>query len=301
MSFSMPTVTAAPLEPREVPPSGLRDRGLQRLRRRLYTDKGETLKTNVGTQLHAVKVELDDRIGTLLRSGKRSQARELMEARNQMLGVMDNSSAYAQARQVFADESALINAADEGRKIFRGDTEQLIARVEDLSESEREAFMMGAARAIRDKLEGVTDRGSAAQIGRSRQLRDRLRAAFPDEPSYDEFIEAVTTEQTFQDTANRLLRQSVTAERAFNIPDVPVTEYQAMAQIGKWIKQNIGERPQVVLDELGKIYWDLGPEQLEQVLRDSRLSQRAVENIMERVRGAAGVASGQTAVIINEE
>ena len=139
--------------------------------------------------------------------------------------------------------------------------------------------------------------GAAQRLLRNPEMRERLRTAFPDEGAYQDFVNVVETERDYARIANRIFNQSATYQRIRGgQQDVPFSLYQAADRAARWAIGKLASDPQQVIDELGTVLWELGPDQLERALRENRLSARAVSNLMERVRGAAAVAGGQVAV-----
>ena len=277
---------------------------LGRIKRMLYTtEEGvRTIKTNVGRQLHAVKLEIDRAVGRSLRQeGGGPLYRELKDAQRELLEVMDNSDNYRRARAAFAEESAIKDAAELGRGIFRGDIENLADDVARMGDSEREAFLMGAARSIVGKVGGEgAESGAANRLMRNVEVRERLRAAFPDEGAYQDFMRVVETEQDYARIFNRIMNQSATAQR-LAAGDLPTSRWQALDRIAKWATRNIGTDPQIVIDELGKVLWEFGPDQVERALRENRLSARAVQGLMERIRGGTALAGGHAGALMSLE
>ena len=280
---------------------------LRGLRRMLYVGKGKDkrLKTNVGVALHAVKDDFDDRIRKL----PPNRYREAKKAKNVLLEAMSpKGSFYDRARQIYSDESLISDAAEAGRDLFKPsiDVEELLEQFERFSEAERDAYLLGAAKAIRGKLMGVVgglpgQQASVARIARTPELRERLRAAFPDEDAYEEFMDIVAREQTFQDTATSVLRQSATYGRQAASRDLPTGVKDIARRVANWALEKMRREPQVVVDELGKVIWELGPDELERALRSSGLSAKATRGLMERVRGTAAAATGQAAAIVSAQ
>ena len=89
-------------------------RKLRRVRRMLFnqTEDGMEPISRVGT-LHSVKMSLDDMIERAKRAGDNNLSRELYEVKENILGVLDDSSpAYRRAREEFANSSMPINEFD---------------------------------------------------------------------------------------------------------------------------------------------------------------------------------------------
>ena len=125
--------------------------------------------------------------------------------------------------------------------------------------------------------------------------------AFPNESAYDEFIELVSTEQGFQNIANRVLAQSATYERQAAAGALPTGKTEIVNRVVKWAMAKMNQDPQIVVDELGKVYWELGPDALEQAFRRSGLSARATSNVIERARGAAAALGAQGLVSVQAQ
>lgn len=289
---------------------------LRRLRRMLYTGTGDNkrLKTNVGVQLHEVKRDFDD----IMRRLPPNRYREAKRAKEKLLEAMSPpGSFYDRARQIYADDSLVKDAAEAGRDIFKPsmDVEELVEKMAQkrardptvyISEAERDAYLLGAAKAIRDKLQQTVgglpgQQASVARIARTPELRERLRVAFPDDDAYDEFMEIVAREQTFQDTASQVLRQSATYGRQAAARALPTGPVDAARRIAHWALERMRQDPQVVVDELGKIIWELGPDELQRALRTAGLSAKAIRGLMERVRGTAAAAAGQAGVLFSAQ
>lgn len=80
----------------------------------------------------------------------------LREAKNAFVKKIDAQvPEYANARDAFAGKSAMMDALDQGRKIFSRKVDDAEADYAQLSTSEKEMFRRGAAEAFRDRIESV--------------------------------------------------------------------------------------------------------------------------------------------------
>jgi len=151
-------------------------------------------------ELHYIKMGLDEVMGL----GKRGQAktsigrgleRGLKAARAELIEIIDNASpkidgesAYKTARNKFAGDARLQEAIEDGRKFFSLKPDEMQSSVARLSDSEKEAFRIGVAEAVRDSVDKTADLADAGRkIFGNKKQRKLLRAAFPDDKTFDAF------------------------------------------------------------------------------------------------------------------
>jgi hypothetical protein len=151
-------------------------------------------------ELHYVKMGLDEVMGL----GKRGQSktsigrgveRGLKGARAEFIDILDNASpkidgesAYKTARNKFAGDARLQEAIEDGRKFFSLKPDEMQSSVARLSDSEKEAFRIGVAEAVRDSVDKTADLADAGRkIFGNKKQRKLLRAAFPDDKTFDAF------------------------------------------------------------------------------------------------------------------
>ncbi len=155
---------------------------------------------------------------------------------------------YAQARKIYSGDAEAIRALDVGRKVLNKDPELITREIAALSESGKEAYRTGAARAIMDVAERTGDTASAANrlFGNARN-RARFRAIFPDQESFHIFQRALTQEQRFSQTKNFILSGSQTAPRTAGAADLG-----AAGSVGAMIGSNAPFLPGLVGAGLGR-------------------------------------------------
>ena len=151
-------------------------------------------------ELHYVKMGLDEVMGL----GKRGQSktsigrgteRKLKEARAEFVGIIDDASpqidgesAYKTARNKFAGDARLREAIEDGEGFFRMKPDELEAKVGKMSDSEKEAFRIGVAQAVRNSVDSTADLADAGKkIFGNKKQRKLLRAAFPDDKTFEAF------------------------------------------------------------------------------------------------------------------
>ncbi|WP_428818437.1 hypothetical protein [Microbulbifer sp. MCCC 1A16149] len=159
------------------------------------------------------KQDLDDQIGRALTSGEKGKARDLIRLKQDLVSELDDQvPAYKQARDVFANHSAMIDAAEYGRRILREDADVIDDVLKGMGQSEKEMFRIGAGRAIRDKLMQASQSGDATKRLNSGLVRERMRRAFPSENSFNDFMKKVEMEADIYSTT-AILQNSATARR----------------------------------------------------------------------------------------
>ena len=151
-------------------------------------------------ELHYVKMGLDEVMGL----GRRGQSktsigrgveRGLKGARAEFIDILDNASpkidgesAYKTARNKFAGDARLREAIEDGEGFFRMKPDELEAKVGKMSDSEKEAFRIGVAQAVRNSVDSTADLADAGKkIFGNKKQRKLLRAAFPDDKTFEAF------------------------------------------------------------------------------------------------------------------
>ncbi|MFA0813724.1 hypothetical protein [Microbulbifer epialgicus] len=161
----------------------------------------------------AIKQNLDDQIEVAIRKGEKGTARDILQLKKELAKEIDSQvPEYKAARDAYAGDSRLLDAAEYGRKILREDGDTLDDALKGMSESEKEMFRQGAQRAIREKLMQAADSHNATRRISSQLLRDRMSRAFPSKAAFDKFIKQVEIEDEIFRTTS-ILGNSKTAMR----------------------------------------------------------------------------------------
>ena len=144
--------------------------------------------------LDMVKSGLDDilegyRDGVTGRLNLDRTGKAIDEFRRSYVGVLDDLNPdYKAARQAWAGPSQAMDALTKGRNVFRPDDEITAKMVRDMSPADKEMFLAGVSRAIRDRVENSADgRNAVATFFNRPAFRDKLRAAFPSEDAFNRF------------------------------------------------------------------------------------------------------------------
>ena len=231
--------------------------------------KGLKLRT-----LDYVKRELDDMIEAAKRSGRKDDARIFTGLKGKLVSSLDDAtgganSPYAKARQVYGEDATVLKALEEGRDFTKLDPEIIGRQLAKLPDAAKEAYRSGAARAIMDIVNKTPDTASAAtRLYNNSLMRQRLRAVFPDQASYNGIAKTLTAEMRFKQTENRVLGGSPTAEKLAEQKDlggivgsvgsilgsnIPGTHSLVGAAVGRKIINSLGGSDEAVNRTLVKM------------------------------------------------
>ncbi|WP_343714044.1 hypothetical protein [Inquilinus sp.] len=147
-----------------------------------------------------------------------SEVRDIARVRGDLVAEMDHVTGgpdglYASARKAFAGPSASIDALNSGRAFAQGDVEDMARVFNTMSSGDKDLFRLGVVRQLREMIErGTGTRNQAAAI-MGPGMRRRLAEIFPDQKSYQAFMDALRMENTMQQTSNVIRGNSSTAER----------------------------------------------------------------------------------------
>lgn len=182
--------------------------------------------------LHYVKMGLDDLVftGKSATSGiGNTQLKYIKDTRSEFLNLLDNKNkAYKYARDYWADDTAALDAMKSGRNFLKADPDELAHEVSTMSNSEKEAFRLGAMSDLIDKVGGsatsTIQNGVTTVVGNPARniLKDPkkvrlIRATFPNnaqgEASFKKFINNFLDEMDMQATYTKVLGGSATQPR----------------------------------------------------------------------------------------
>jgi hypothetical protein len=199
---------------------------------KLVTSKGQVVNAADTEFLHYVKMGLDD----LVYTGKSpssgigaTQLKYIKDTRRELLDYIDSKNpSYKRARDYWADDTAALDAMKNGRSFLKADPDQLKYDISVMSNSEKEAFRLGAMSELIDKVGGsatstikdgvTTVVGNPARNLLKDPKRARLiRATFPDgaagEAKYKKFVNNFLDEMDMQSTFSKVLGGSQTQPR----------------------------------------------------------------------------------------
>lgn len=279
----------------------------------LYKTKtGQTLdlsKLKVGEQvpmnvLDTLKQSLYDSAQTLKQSGSSQQANAYDDVRKNLMSLLEakspkvgGQSAYGQAMKTWAGPSQMMDAAEAGRKSMTGDIMDIKQLTKDFTQSEIDAYRIGALQALRQKTGTEAGQTSLLKMWKEPATQERLREVFGND--YRQFASAVAKEARLKGMESAG-RGSQTAARLAGAADLDVAP---LAQAGQAIASGTPtgiltgltnlygriQTPEPVRNEIGQIL--LSRER--QKLMDMAQTIQRVNEERARAAGRTGYLGGQ--------
>jgi hypothetical protein len=206
---------------------------------KLVTSDGNPVTSINTTFLHYVKMGLDDGIftGKSPTSGIGStQLNAFKDTRSKFLDLLDSSNTtYKNARRVWASDTSVMDAMEEGRTVFNKspkDVDILLNDMKTMTKSELEGLRLGTMQNLLDRIGGAqvadtvvgaTGNPALKIINNPKNLKI-IRETFPKDEagdkSFGQFIKNLKTEVEMKSTSKQVLQGSQTAERTQAIQDV---------------------------------------------------------------------------------
>jgi hypothetical protein len=196
---------------------------------KLVTDKGLPVSEIDTTFMHYMKMGLDDLVytGKSPTSGIGStQLGAIKQTRGSFIDLLDNSNpAYKRARDYWANDTAVLDAMNEGRSIFSkkpADLDALLNDVKSMSKSEKNALRLGTMQSLLDRLGGAQTADTmvsavgnpAMDILKNPKNVRIIRSTFDgDETAYNKFMSNLMNEVEMKTTSKVVLQGSQTAGR----------------------------------------------------------------------------------------
>lgn len=269
---------------------------------------GQPVPMNV---LDTLKQSLYDAAQGLKRAGETNDAlatdkirTDLIEFLTEKSPKIGGQSAYGLAMKTYAGPSQMMDAADVGRMVMKGDILDVQQATRGFTQSEMDAYRIGVLQALRQQTGTEAGRTSLLKFYKEPATQERLKAAFGND--YKAFSAAVLREGQLKQleaagrgsqTAARLageadldiapLGQAVTAASSGN-PMAIVTAATNLARQAK--------TPEAVRNEIGRILLSRDPQQLQQlseIIRRLNLSRA-------RAAGVSGFGAGQIGSMISD-
>jgi hypothetical protein len=158
--------------------------------------------------LDYVKRALGDMEGRAIRDGKKTEASFIGDLRRGLVKELDAADVtgragpnslkpegglYAQGRAKFAEKTKVMNALEDGTKFINGDVELTAKQLSKLSDGEKEAFRLGARKAIGQMIDRDTQTAVTRLDPKKAGIWEKLKTVFPD-TEYSAFKKEVDNE-----------------------------------------------------------------------------------------------------------
>jgi len=199
---------------------------------KLVTDKGLPVTSIDTTFMHYMKMGLDDLVytGKSPTSGIGStQLGAIKQTRGAFIDLLDASNpSYKRARDYWANDTAVMDAMNEGRTIFSkkpADLDALLNDVKTMSKSEKDALRLGTMQSMLDRLGGAQTADTmvsavgnpAMDILKNPKNVRIIRSTFDSDEggkvAYNKFMSNLMSEVEMKTTSKVVLQGSQTAGR----------------------------------------------------------------------------------------
>jgi len=239
---------------------------------KLVTDKGLPVTDIDTTFMHYMKMGLDDLVytGKSPTSGIGStQLGAIKQTRGEFIDLLDNSNpAYKRARNYWANDTAVLDAMNEGRTIFSkkpADLDALLNDVKTMSKSEKDALRLGTMQSLLDRLGGAQTADTmvsavgnpAMDILKNPKNVRIIKATFDSDEAgqkaYNKFMSNLMSEVEMKTTSKVVLQGSQTAGR---------TEAIRTIKEGAQRELPVMTGAQFIMRALQRDFQDLGDQQL---------------------------------------
>lgn len=252
--------------------------------------------------LDLVKRGLDDMIEkeTDAVTGKvTSLGRDYIGLRKSFINELDTATngAYKAARNAFAGPASLKTAIDKGKRFWREEPVKLADEIEGMSESEVQAFRIGASEALRYKIGAERGRTELLGMWKDNNIKERMKALLGSDLKYSEIERRLANELQLK-RLEQLGRGSQTAKRllanddqglgvAADVADMGINKTGILTGLLNAVKNNAPRitTPEPVRDAMGRILLSqYQPAEMQALLR--------AQEIIRRQRALAGITSG---------
>ncbi|MDE2473405.1 MAG: hypothetical protein KGL35_33020 [Bradyrhizobium sp.] len=245
---------------------------------------------------HAVKEMIDDMVGVAMRSGENAQAGKLLEVKRTLLDQMKGVSPdYDHARDIYAGRSALMNAMEDGASAINSKSQVVAKDLERMPDSERQMWVMGLARSLRDKMDNAPDGADVVKrIFGTPRMREVIREAIGNDRAYARFANQMSLESRMTETNQMARGGSQTANKLAEVgeitPDLSAIGHlmhgnvikAAGSVVGGPLARMSGMSPAVASD-MGDMLMSYNPNVVDRLrARQSALEQSAARGAMGR-------------------
>ena len=255
--------------------------------------------------LHFIKMSIDDKIGDAVPGSGigRTERRELIKAKNEFVDILKEiNPAYGKALDVYAGESALLDAIESGRSFWKKDPRITTREMSKLSKSEKDMFLAGAIDSIRYLMDRSADnRDLVKVIFGNRQFRDKIRAVVKDDDAFERLKFQMEREANAKRTQDVILSGSPTARIQAEISDLEQapsiladlllpTQESLTQMVARRTVQPVARKAQEltqgrVTDAMAPMLFDMRPEVQRRTMRELIDFQNQMQDRLGRGRG----------------
>ncbi len=170
---------------------------------RLSMRDADLVKRGIDDLIEGQTDKITGQVTTLGRSYTILKKKLVSELDNLTTDPKTGESIYRSARDAYAGPAALKQAINDGRRFMSSDAESLGATMAGLSQSEQDAFRIGAAEAVRNKLGAQAGQTEFLNQRTNRNLREKLEALTGgDKAKYEQILDMLRSEESLKRLEN---------------------------------------------------------------------------------------------------
>jgi len=160
------------------------------------------------------------------RKGDNQMMRDIVVLKGQLLDeIKKESPAYGKAVAQWSDDMSMVEAIESGLNFLKTGVDDTVDAVSQMDQGQKDLYLIGVAKAIRLRLDKVTDgRSVIRSIFGSPEIRDKVRAAFPSDVAFNKFQRTMSRMALKAQTKTEVLSGSRTAPLAADLADLASTE-----------------------------------------------------------------------------
>ena len=200
-------------------PSNAMEQAKRDAREAQVLQTGQDIFTNQFDYIDAIKKSLDDQWKAANRKGNTNKARSILQMKNRLISAADEHfPGYREARDMFAGKATLVDAVNNGQDFLKLDIDEMQDLVASMSQSELDAFLIGARDSMLNEIgEAPIAGNSANRLVKNQNRLERLgiifRATGGGDESLQRFLNGVTREGEFIRTRNYITGGSQTHDK----------------------------------------------------------------------------------------
>lgn len=186
----------------------------------------DIIKRGIDDVITGAKDQRTGRLTEFGRSTDQVRRRLLAELDGQSVTIGEGAnkvSAYTAARAAYAGPSKSMEALEMGRRFLREPAEMSIKQLKELSPADQAFFRKGVATELLDRIERIGDTHNVTKLFSSEGMRKKLRAVFPSQASFADFMRKIRIEARMARTNATVTGNSRTAFRQAAAEDAGMT------------------------------------------------------------------------------
>lgn len=237
--------------------------------------------------------------------------RDLLKLKQRIVSEVDSAttdpqtgiSIYKAARDAYAGPASLKNAINKGRSFWNESAESLSAQMSGMSESEKQAFRVGAAEALRTMSGSQTGQNRLLNMWKDRNTREKMQELLGSDVKFSEVQKLLSGEETLRRleglgpsrNSRTFSREAASDDQSLAIAQDALSSAAtgSMRPLMQAAAKNWGRltTPEPVRDAIGEILMkQYAPAEMKALME----AQEVMRRHQKTISSLSGVAAGKT-------